>query len=156
MSHQDPTRADGSDTLQTRLTADMKAAMKAGEKERLAVIRMLLNEVKNADLNQQSPEDAVAGYGKKLRKGVEEYRKYDDAERVAALEQELAVVEGYLPKMADEAETRKLVTTFLEGSSFTGPGDFGKAMGGFMRAYGTQVEPGLANTILREELNKKA
>ena len=63
--------------LLTKLQEDMKLAMKAGQKERLGVIRMLLSDVKNIDLNPVKPtaEQAVEAYAKKLRKSVEEYDK---------------------------------------------------------------------------------
>ena len=65
-------------TLLERLQEDMKVAMKSGQKERLSVIRMLLSDVKNIDLDPKktTAEQAVAAYAKKLRKGVEEMEKY--------------------------------------------------------------------------------
>ena len=56
--------------LLDRLTQDMKTAMKAGQKDRLGVIRMLLSDVKNIDLDPKKPtaEQAVEAYAKKLRK----------------------------------------------------------------------------------------
>ena len=61
--------------LLNKLTEDMKLAMKAGQKERLGVIRMLLSDVKNIDLapKKTTAEEAVAAYGKKLRRSIEEY-----------------------------------------------------------------------------------
>ena len=52
--------------LQSRLTEDMKSAMKSGQKDRLQVIRMLLSDVKNIDLmpNKPTAEQAVEAYGK--------------------------------------------------------------------------------------------
>src|SRR5690606_35384574 len=98
-------------TLLERLTEEMKTALKAGNKDRLAVIRMLLSDVKNVDLNPQKPtqEQAVEQYGKKLRKSVEEYEKIGRTEEVAKLKAELAVVEEFLPKKLGQAETEKLV-----------------------------------------------
>src|SRR5438045_7196900 len=105
--------------LQTRLQEDMKAAMKAGEKERLSVIRMLLSDVKNIDLDPKKPtaEQAVEAYAKKLRKSQEEYQKLGKTEQVAQLKSELAVVEEYLPKKASREETEKLVDEFLAGQT---------------------------------------
>ncbi|MEM8873903.1 MAG: GatB/YqeY domain-containing protein [Planctomycetota bacterium] len=135
--------------IQARLTDDMKTAMKAGEKDRLQVIRMLLSDVKNADMTGVTPMEAVESYGKKLRKSVEEYKKYDDPDRVAALEAEYAVVEAYLPKKADATETRALVDAYLAEN----PADnFGRAMGGFMKAHGDRVDPTLAKSALNEAL----
>ena len=58
--------------LLAKLQEDMKAAMKSGQKDRLVVIRMLISDVKNIDLQPKklSEEETVAAYGKKLRKSI--------------------------------------------------------------------------------------
>src|SRR6266487_2752656 len=71
-----PAKEETMDLL-NRLTQDMKAAMKSGQKDRLGVIRMMLSDVKNIDLmpNKPTAEQVVEAYAKKLRKGAEEYEK---------------------------------------------------------------------------------
>jgi uncharacterized protein YqeY len=139
--------------LLTRLTEDMKIALKGGQKERLQVIRMLLSDVKNIDLDPKKPtaEQAVEAYAKKLRKGTEEYQKLGKAETVEQLKRELAVVEEYLPKKASAAETEKLVDAFLAANSFTVK-DMGRAMGAFMKQHGANVDAGMASQILKAKL----
>ena len=135
----------------------MKAAMKAGQKDRLGVIRMLLSDVKNIDLDPRKPtaEDAVAAYAKKLRKSAEEYEKVGRADEVAKLKSEIAVVEEYLPKKASAQDTERLVDAFLAGKSFT-PQQVGQAMGAFMKAHGGQVDPGVANQVIKRRLASKS
>ena len=139
--------------LQSRLQEDMKTALKSGQKDRLGVIRMLLSDVKNIDLNPQKPtaEDVVAAYGKRLRKSVEEYEKLGKADEVAKLRSEIAVVEEYLPKKASPEETAKLVDAFVAENSYTMK-DMGKAMGAFMKQHGANVEAGTVNKLLKERL----
>jgi uncharacterized protein YqeY len=143
-------------TLQQRLTDEMKAAMKAGQKERLGVIRMLLSEVKNVDLNpaKPTPEQAVEAYAKKLRKSVEEYEKIGRAQEVATLKTELSVVDEFLPKKADKAETERLVDAFLAANSFTEK-DVGRATGVFMKQHGGAVDASLVNPLLKSKLAGK-
>jgi uncharacterized protein YqeY len=142
--------------LQSRLTEDMKSALKAGQKDRLAVIRMLLSDVKNIDLmpNKPTAEQAVEAYAKKLRKGVEEYEKLNKPDEVAKLKSEIAVVEEYLPRKASAGDTEKLVDEFLGKNQFTEK-DFGRAMGAFMKAHGPNVDPGQANQLLKNKLAGK-
>ena len=142
--------------LQTRLTEDMKAALKSGQKDRLGVIRMMLSDVKNRDLmpNKPSAEQVVEAYAKKLRKGVEEYEKLNKPDEVAKLKTEIAVVEEYLPKKALAGDTEKLVDEFLAKNSFTEK-DFGRAMGAFMKAHGGAVDAGQANQLLKKKLAGK-
>ena len=142
--------------LLTRLQEDMKTALKAGEKDRLGVIRMLLSDVKNIDLMPAKPtaEQAVEAYAKKLRKSQEEYQKLGKTGEVDKLKFELGVVEQYLPKKASLEETERLVDAFLAGKTFTEK-QVGQATGAFMKAHGQQVDAGVANRILRERLAGK-
>lgn len=145
--------ASGNPSLHDRLTTDMKTAMKAGDKNRLQVIRMVLSDVKNIDLLPGKPtaEAVVEAYAKKLRKSVEEYEKLGKSSEVQQLRSEIAVVEEYLPKRASAEETAKLVDAFLAANSFTEK-DAGRATGMFMKAHGPNVDPGIASKILKEKL----
>src|SRR5947209_18123464 len=118
-----------------KLQEDMKIAMKAGDKKRLGVIRMLLSDVKIIDLAPQptTAEQAVAAYGKKLRKSMEEYEKLGKSGEVADLRYEISVVDEYLPKKASPDEISALLDEFLAANSFTEK-QFGPAMGAFLKA----------------------
>jgi uncharacterized protein YqeY len=140
------------DLLQ-RLTDDMKAAMKSGQKERLSVIRMLLSDVRNIDLDPKKPtaEQAVAAYAKKLRKSVEEYEKLGKPAEAQKLREEIAIAEEYLPKKASAEETARLVEEFLAVNSFSEK-QLGQAMGTFMKAHGQNVDAGAVNALLKQKL----
>jgi uncharacterized protein len=139
--------------LLAQLTADMKTAMKAGEKNRLTVIRMLLNEVKNIDLASKpiTAEEAVAAYAKKLKKSQEEYQRLGKQAEADQFKDEIGIVEQYLPKKASSEDAEKLVDQFLAGNSFTAR-QFGQAMGAFMKAHGGQVDAGTVNALLKKKL----
>ncbi len=143
-------------SLLTKLTDDMKTALKAGEKDRLAVVRMLLNEVKNIDLNPQKPteEQAVAAYAKKLQKGIDEYEKLGKPDEAARFKGELAIVESYLPRKATAEETERLVDEFLSQNHFT-EAQAGPAMGAFLKLHGAKVQTSVANGLLRARLAGK-
>jgi hypothetical protein len=143
-------------SLLARLQEDMKTAMKTGQKERLSVLRMLISDVKNIDLQPRklSEEETVAAYGKRLRKSIEEYEKLNKADEVAQLRKELAVVEEYLPKKVSGADTERLVDEFLSKNSFTEK-QFGQAMGAFMKVHGGSVDAGQANALLKKKLAGK-
>jgi uncharacterized protein YqeY len=142
--------------LLTRLQDDMKTALKAGDKNRLSVIRMLLSDVKNIDLAPKptTAEEAVASYTKKLRKTLEEFQKLGKTAEVEQLKFEVSVAEGYLPKKASPEDTEKLVDEFLAKQGF-GEKQVGQAMGAFMKAHGGQVDAALANQLLRKKLAGK-
>ncbi len=140
--------------LATRLHEDMKAAMKAGQKDRLSVIRMMLSDVRNIDLDPKKPtaEQAVEAYAKRLRKSQEEFQKLGKADEVAKLQAEIAVAEEYLPKKASREDTERLVDAFLASNSFTAK-QMGQAMGAFMKQSGGNVDAGTVNQILKAKLS---
>jgi uncharacterized protein YqeY len=142
--------------LLAKLTEDMKAALKAGQKERLQVIRMLLSDVKVVDMAAKptTPQQAVEAYAKKLRKSAEEYEKINRPVEVSQLKAELAIVEEYLPKKASPEETARMVDEFLAANTFTEK-QIGQATGMFMKAHGSNVDPGQANALLRQKLAGK-
>lgn len=139
--------------LQTKLQEDMKLAMKSGQKERLGVIRMLLSDVRMIDLAPQptTAEQAVAAYGKRLRKSLEEYEKLGKSVEVAKLKAEIAIVDEYLPKKASVHVTEQLVDDFLKDNAYTEK-QFGQAMGAFMKLHGGQVDAGQAGGLLKKKL----
>jgi uncharacterized protein len=139
--------------LQGRLEQDMKAALKGGDKQRLAVIRMVLSDVRVIDLAAQktTAEQAVAAYAKKLRKSLEEFEKYGKADVAAQLRYEIGVVEEYLPKRADDSQTEALIDAFVAANTFTEK-QFGQAMGMFLKQHAGAVEPGVVNPILKRKL----
>lgn len=143
-------------SLLAKLQEDMKTAMKAGEKERLSVIRMLISDVKNIDLLPSKPteEQAVAAYGRKLKKSIEEYEKFGQPQKADEIKRELAIVESYLPKKASPEETERLVDAFLAQNSFTEK-QVGQAMGQFLKLHGQEVDGSTVNALLRKKLAGK-
>ena len=140
--------------LITRLQTDMKAAMKSGEKERLTVIRMLLSEAKNADLQKppSTPQKMVEAHYKRLRKGREEYERLGKTAEVEQLDRELAIMEAYVPKAASPGETGRLVEAFLAEHPELTAADAGRATGMFMKQHAAQADPAAASAQIRERL----
>jgi uncharacterized protein YqeY len=149
-----PNTKERSMDLIAKLAEDMKTAMKAGQKDRLAVIRMVLSDAKVADLKKMTPEQAVDAYAKKLAKGMEEMNKYGKTTEAEQLKKELAIVQEYLPKKASTEDTARLVEQFLAANSFTEK-EVGRAMGAFMKAHGGQVDAATANKLIKEKLTAK-
>lgn len=109
--------------LLTRLQNDMKTSLKAGEKFRLDVIRMLLSDIKNAQVNQPGGRDRewsdaeitsiVSAYHKNLVKNMAEF----PPDRQQKIREEIAVVENYLPKQMTPAELKDFVIGELRQNS---------------------------------------
>src|SRR6476660_7223697 len=110
--------------------AHMITAMKAGDKNRTQVLRMVLSEIKRieADKPDADPQGAVAGYAKTLKKSMGEMEKLNQPERVKQIGAELAVVEEFLPKQMDDAALEKIVVDALAGLGPLTKKDMGRAI----------------------------
>lgn len=141
--------------LRRELTEQMKTALKAGNKQRLSTVRMLLNELKNEDLQSGKKADDVSvlrRYAKRLTRSIEEYRQVGAAGRVDGLRQELAIVEEFLPEVMGEQELGQTIDRLLAEHGLTGPKQMGQAMGLLMKAYPGRVDPAKAQQILKAKL----
>jgi uncharacterized protein len=139
-------------SLQETLTAEMKAALKAHEKERLGTVRMLLAEVQNATIEKRGPLseaeelELLARQAKRRRESIEAFEKggrHDLAEKERA---ELALIEGYLPQQLSVDEVRALVREAMAAVGASGKRDMGKVMSHVMpqlkgRFPGKDVRP---------------
>ena len=143
--------------LKARVQSEMVAAMKGGNKERTQVLRMLLSEIKRveADKPDADPQGAVNAYAKSLKKSQGEMEGYGQAERVAAIKAELAIVEEFLPKQMDDASLEKVVAEALAPLGALTKKDQGKAMGAVMKAVaatGASADAGKVRALVEARL----
>lgn len=126
--------ADGPAPLAVRLDEDAKTALRAGEKQRLGVIRRARAAVKNAEIAAREPLDE-AGVEKVLRGMVKQHRESIDgfeaagrAERVAEERAEMAILEEYLPQQLDAAAIEPVVVATIAELGAGSPKDMGVVM----------------------------
>lgn len=146
--------------LRQKLTDDMKAALKAGEKDRLGTVRLVIAEVKKADVESKtSTELDDAGIQavmtrmlKQRRDSVEQYNKGGRPDLAAKEEAEIAVIEGYLPKQMSEAEARGAIAALIKETGAAGPKDMGKVMGALKAKFAGQMDFGKASALVKDLL----
>lgn len=120
-------------TIQERLTDAMKAAMKAQDSLRLNAIRMARTAIKNAEIEARGPLDD-AGVIKVLSTLVKQRREAADAYRDARPElavkeeQELAILQEFLPSQMSEAEIKAVIEAAVAETGASGPRDMGAVM----------------------------
>lgn len=120
--------------LQEKLTADLKVAMKGGDKTRLEVIRMVRARIKNAEIAQQKglddPDvlDLIAKEAKQRRESITEFKKADRQDLLDKEEAELAILLEYLPQQMSREEIVAAARSVIEEVGARGPGDKGKVM----------------------------
>ncbi len=139
-----------------KLTEDMKMAMKAGDKLRLSVVRMLLSELKNEriaqgkDLDEASERKVLTGYAKKRREAMEAARAGGREEVAAREQQELDITMSYLPAQLSEADLRVVVRKHIESTGAAGPQAFGVIMKSVMAEVGGQADGKVVSALVRE------
>lgn len=122
------------ETIQ-QMKADMKAAMKAREKEKLSTIRQLLSSLKNAriekgdDLDEEDVISVLSTEAKKRREAAEAYAEGGRDELAQKEEAELGVIEEYLPPQMSDEEAEALVDEAIEKTGASSKADMGKVMG---------------------------
>ncbi len=145
--------------ISERLRKDMKEALKSGDKEKLGVVRMLVSELKNAqiaaskELSLQEEEKVVASYAKKRKESIEKYIEGGRKDLADKEEREYEITVSYLPKRMEEAELRAVIERHIEELGASGKGDFGRVMKVVLAAVGSRAEGSTVSTILREMLD---
>ena len=134
-----------------RLTEDMKAAMKRGDKDRLGTIRQLRAQLNNArielgrDLNDDDAIAVLTNAAKKRKEAIEMYEKAGREDLVAKEKAELAVIQEYLPQQLSREELEGIVDAVIKEVNATTMKDLGRVMGKVMqqvrgRADGKEVQ----------------
>lgn len=146
-------------SLKGQITEDMKSAMKAGDKDRLKVVRLMLAAVKQVEIDQRTELDDAAVLGvigkmvKQRRDSVEQFEK-GDREDLAKIERdEIAVLETYLPEPLSGDELATIVTAAIESTGATGMRDMGKVMAEVKAKAAGRADMGAVSAAVKQRLN---
>lgn len=145
-------------SLKQQLTDDMKAAMKAGEKDRLAVIRLINAAIKQKEVDERIELDdaaVLAVLEKMVKQRKDSVTQFEAANRedLAAIERaELAVIDTYLPAKLGEAEILAAIDAAVAETGATGPADMGKLMGVLKPRLAGQADMGEVSALIKKKL----
>ena len=147
--------------LQTRLNADMIAAMKdrEGGKIRLSVIRMVKSAMKNLEISEKrelTDEDVLSLLMKEVkqrRDSIEEFRKGNREDLVEASEKELSILQDYLPEPLSESELEEIVKATISETGAESKKDMGKVMGLLTSRTKGRADGKLLNQIVQRFLS---
>ena len=120
--------------LKARLQSDMKSAMKAGEKEKLGVIRLIMAAIKQREVDERielNDGDVVAVLDRMVKQRRESIAQYDAAGRsdLSAVEAaEVEVIQDYLPQPLSESEIDDLIRSAIAETGAEGMSGMGKVM----------------------------
>ena len=121
-------------SLKERITDDMKAAMRSGEKERLGVIRMITSAIKQREVDERITLDdaqVLSVLEKMIKQRKESLVQFQAGNRQDLVDKEAAeitLLQGYLPAQLSEAEIDGLIKDAIASSGATGIKDMGKVM----------------------------
>lgn len=142
------------------LKEEIKTAMKAKDKNRLSILRQVHGEIKNIEVNERRDitEEDVNAMLKRLIKQTNEtlegsIKAANDDERTAMLTEQVAILEGYLPKQVSGEELEALIETVLTETGASTKRDMGKVMGALTAQTGGNFDKAAAAKILGERLS---
>lgn len=145
--------------LKTRITEDVKTAMKAGDKTRLSVLRMLTAEMKQREVvDNIELTDAVviAALEKMLKQRRDSEKQFRDGGRPELAEKEaaeIAVLTAYLPQQLTEAEVIALIAQAVAETGAQGGKDMGKVMGWIKPKVAGRTDMGQLSGLIKQKLS---
>ena len=146
-------------SLKLRLTDDMKAAMKGGDKHTLGVVRLMLAAVKQREVDERVELDdaaVLAVLEKMVKQRRDSVSQYEAAARedLAQVERdEIVVIERYLPEKLGEAEILAAIEAAKAQTGAAGPADIGKLMGVLKPQLAGQADMGMVSRLVKQSLS---
>jgi uncharacterized protein YqeY len=145
--------------LKQNIQDDMKAAMKAGEKRRLGVLRLILAAVKQREVDERvelTDDQVLAVLDKMVKQRRDSLTQYQQAGRAELAEQEayeIEVCQTYLPEALGEAEIQALLDQALAETGAVGVKEMGKVMAWLKPRIQGRGDMGRVSAQVRERLD---
>ena len=141
-----------------RIETDLRTARKAGQREHVATLGMLLTAIDNERIRSGEAVDdtvfatLVQKAIKQRKEASEQYRQGGSDERADGEEREAEILTTYLPEQVDEEELRLAIRDIVEAGALSGPAGIGRVMGQMMARYRGRADGGTINRLAREIL----
>lgn len=147
--------------LMDKISGDLKAAMKSGDKLRLETLRTIRAALMEKEIERRgsgkevTPEDelgVLTGAAKKRRESIEQFQKGGRADLVDQETKELGIIQEYLPKQMSAEEVVTVVRSIIAQAGAGGPADFGKVMPLAMKELKGKADGKLIQETVRRTL----
>jgi uncharacterized protein YqeY len=145
-------------SLKARITEDMKSAMRAGEKQKLAAIRLLQAAIKQREVDERFQLDdaqvlsVLEKMVKQRRESITQFEAGGRADLVASEQAELVVLQGYLPEQLSEAELATLIDSAIASTGAASIKDMGKVMGVVKGQAAGRADMGKVGALIKARL----
>jgi uncharacterized protein len=139
----------------------MKAAMRAGERERLSTIRLILAAIKQREVDERITLDdaqvlaVLEKMVKQRRESITQFQSGGRADLVAKETAELGIVQGYLPAQLSDAELAALIDEAIRSTGAASIKDMGKVMGAVKAKAQGRADLGAVSARIKERLSAK-
>jgi uncharacterized protein len=146
-------------SILTGVQDSVKAAMKAGDKQKVAALRMVVCEIQNeakrtrTDLDEAAELHVLRRELKKRQESMEAFRAGGREELAAFEEYAAGLIQDLLPKQLDESELSVLVGRVIAETGATSARDMGKVMSAVMAQGGPRVDGKVASRLVKERLS---
>ncbi len=145
--------------LQDRIKDDMKAAMRAKEKARLGVIRLILAAIKQREIDERitlGDTQILAVLEKMVKQRRDSIKQYEDANRQELADQEhseIVILQEYLPEQMDTNEVEAIIVEIIGDTGASGPQDMGKVMAALKPRIQGRADMGQASQLVKTKLS---
>ncbi len=145
-------------SLKDQLSADMKSAMKAGDKDRLKVVRLLLADIKRAEVDGRKELDdagvlsVIEKAVKQRRDSIEQFEKGGRDDLADNERQELEVIRTYLPEQLGDDELDALIDETISATGAESIRDMGKVMGAIKAKAAGRADMGAVGAKVKARL----
>ena len=146
-------------TLKDRITEDMKTAMRSGDKERLATVRLALAAIKQREVDERIVLDdsqvlsVLEKMIKQRREAITQFESGGRADLVAKENSEIVVLQHYLPAQMAEAEVDALIAQAIAESGATSMKDMGKVMALVKPKAAGRTDMGAVSARIKQKLS---
>ncbi|MBS0418724.1 MAG: GatB/YqeY domain-containing protein [Proteobacteria bacterium] len=145
--------------LKDRITEEMKNAMRAGEKERLATIRLILSAIKQREVDERIQLDdsqvlaAIEKMIKQRKEAITQFEAGGRADLVAKEAAEIAVLQTYLPAQLSDAEVDALIAEAVASTGAASIKDMGKVMAAVKAKAQGRADMGAVSARIKQKLS---
>jgi len=144
--------------LKERITEDMKSAMRSGEKERLATIRLILAAIKQKEVDERIALDdpqvlsVIEKMVKQRKESVVQFEAGGRADLVAKENAELSILTAYLPAQLSDAEIDALIANAIAATGAASIKDMGKVVAQVKGAAAGRADMALVSARVKSKL----
>lgn len=145
--------------LKDRITEDMKTAMRAGEKERLATIRLILSAIKQREVDERITLDdsqvlaAIEKMVKQRKEAITQFEAGGRADLVAKETAEIAILQTYLPAQMSDADIDGLIAEAIASTGAASIKDMGKVMAVVKAKAQGRADMGAVSARIKQKLS---